>query len=244
MTAANDDASSPFPAHIAIIMDGNGRWARTRGLPRINGHRHAVQAVRDVVTYCAETPEIKVLTLYTFSSENWSRPAREVQLLMGLLKRMMKQERKTLDRGEVRLKVIGDRRRLPADVRAEIRTTERGAARHRGLLLNLAINYGAREEIARAARRLARRAVQGTLEPSRIDEAAVSNALYTAGTPDPDLLVRTAGEQRLSNFLLWQLSYAEFYFTPVLWPDFRRQHLIEAIEVYRKRQRRFGGLID
>ena len=233
-----------FPAHIAIIMDGNGRWAQTRGLPRITGHRRAVTSVRDVVTYCAETPQIRILTLYAFSSENWKRPKREVEMLMRLLKRMLRQERKTLDRGKVKLGVIGDKRRLPADVRDEIKNVEQGTSDHDGLLLNLAINYGSRGEITRAVRGIARRVVSGKLEASAIDQKVVSDHLYTAGMPDPDLLIRTAGEQRLSNFLLWQLSYSEFYFTSVLWPDFRREDLVKAIREYRRRKRRFGGLAN
>jgi len=231
-----------FPTHIAIIMDGNGRWARKRGLPRIRGHRAAEKAVRDVVTYCAETPEIKILTLYTFSSENWKRPRREVDRLMALLVRMLHQERKTLTRGRVRFKVIGQKRRLSPEVRQAIRETEALTRAYDNLLVQAAISYGARAEIAEAARRLARKALKGAIAPADIDEDALADELYTAGVRDPDLLVRTAGEQRLSNFLLWQLSYSEFYFTDILWPDFRREHLMDAIEDYRRRKRKFGGL--
>ena len=236
------DESQLFPGHIAIIMDGNGRWAQQRGLPRIRGHREAEKAVRDVVTYCAETPEVKVLTLYTFSLENWKRPRREIDRLMSLLVRMLHQERKTLMRGKVRFKVIGQRRRLSAEVRRAIRETEALTCANDNLLVQAAISYGARAEIAQAARRLARKVLSGSITPAGISEDTFSDELYTAGVPDPDLLVRTAGEQRLSNFLLWQLSYSEFHFTDVLWPDFRREHLIEAIEDYRRRKRKFGGL--
>ena len=233
-----------FPAHIAIIMDGNGRWARRRNLPRIEGHRHSTEAGRDVVTYCAETPQIKALTLFSFSSENWKRPRREVSLLMGLLKDALLQERKTLMRGQVRLKVIGEKRRLAADVRQAIKTVETFTRKNRGLLLNLAINYGSRAEIVRAARRLARKVDRGAMTTAEINDDTLAKELYTAGVEDPDLLIRTAGEKRLSNFLLWQLSYSEFYFTDVLWPDFRREHLVKAIQDYRRRKRKFGGLSE
>ena len=233
-----------YPQHIAIIMDGNGRWARKRGMPRISGHLQGVASVRDVTTFCTENPNIRQLTLYTFSAENWKRPKNEIDTLLDVLTRYLHEERPTLVKQGVRLRIIGNLRGLPAELRATIRETERLTARNRNLLLCLAVNYGSRSEILSAVKRIARKVRREDLAPSQITVDTISQHLYTAGMPDPDLVIRTAGEQRLSNFLLWQLWYSEFYFTPTLWPDFRRQHLLRAIRNYCRRKRKFGGLIE
>jgi undecaprenyl diphosphate synthase len=227
------------PAHVAVIMDGNGRWARARGLPRFRGHSAGAKSVRDSIEGAIEAG-VEYLTLFTFSQENWSRPAAEVDALMRLLQRYARQEREELKRQGVEVRVFGDLERLsPAPRRAvdEIQAHTRGG---RNLRLNLMISYGGRSEIVRAARRLAERVARGELQTEDIDEAALADELYTAEIPDPDLLIRTSGEQRISNFLLWQSAYTELYVTPVLWPDFRRQHLFQAIYDYQRRERRFG----
>jgi undecaprenyl diphosphate synthase len=227
------------PGHVAIIMDGNGRWARKRGLPRFRGHAAGMKSVREVVEGAIEAG-LSVLTLYAFSQENWLRPAGEVSALMQLLRRYAVRERAELRRQGVRVHVFGDLDRLSPAPRAAIDEIQRATADGRTLQLNLMISYGGRAELVRAARRLAERVRRGELDPAQIDEAAFADELFTAGTPDPDLLVRTSGEQRISNFLLWQLAYTELYITPVLWPDFRREHLFAAILDYQKRERRFG----
>jgi undecaprenyl diphosphate synthase len=219
-----------LPRHIAIVMDGNGRWARRRGLSRIEGHRKAVKAVRETVETCVELG-IEVLTLYAFSVENWARPRREINALMRLLRRFIRQETPKLMEHRIRFEVIRD-----------IRALERTTARNDGLIVVLAVNYGSRTEIVDAARRIASRVRRGALALREIDEETFGNFLYTRGIPDADLLIRTSGEQRVSNFLLWQAWYAELWITPVLWPDFRREHLIEAIKDYGRRERRFGGV--
>jgi undecaprenyl diphosphate synthase len=228
-----------IPAHVAVIMDGNGRWARLRGLPRFRGHAAGMQSVREVIEGAIEAG-VSWLTLFAFSQENWSRPAREIASLMRLLERYVVRERDELRRQGVRVRVYGDLARLgPSTVRA-VEDIQAATASGAVLGLNLMISYGARAEIARAARRLAERVEAGELRVGEIDEADVAAELYTAGMPDPDLLIRTSGEQRISNFLLWQLAYTELYITPVLWPDFRREHLFAAIHDYQKRDRRFG----
>jgi len=227
------------PAHVAIIMDGNGRWANARGLPRFRGHTAGMKSVRDVIEGAIEAG-VPILTLYAFSLENWNRPAAEVGALMRLLQRYVVREREELMRQGVEVKIFGDLERVPRAPRRAIEEIQVATAGGRSLRLNLMISYGSRAEIARAARRLADRVRAGELAPEDIDEGAISNELYTTGLPDPDLLIRTSGEQRISNFMLWQLAYTELYITPLLWPDFRRTHLFEAILDYQKRDRRFG----
>lgn len=229
------------PRHIAIIMDGNGRWAERRGLPRIEGHRRGVESVRRVTEECARL-DIAHLTLYCLSSENWKRPESELNLLMDLLEQYLVEERTTLIRQQIRLSVIGRREGIPASVQREMDKTIALCREHQGLHLCLAINYGGRAELVDALRQLARRAQQGSLDPANIDEQDIEQALYTAGMPDPDLLIRTAGEMRLSNFLLWQISYAELWVTERCWPEFREADLHAALLSYANRNRRFGGL--
>jgi len=230
-----------LPRHVAIIMDGNGRWARQRNLPRTKGHQEGAESVREITEACAEMG-LEQLTLYAFSVENWKRPKREVDYLMRLLARFLRGQRKTIMKNNVRFAVIGEIAGLPEGVRREIEITRRESGRNTGLRLCLALNYGGRREIVEAARQLAGRVSRGELGADQITEEAFSQALYTAGMSDPDLLIRTAGEQRVSNFLLWQISYAEFYFSPVCWPDFRRPQLEEALLAYTQRERRFGGV--
>lgn len=223
------------PRHIAIVMDGNGRWAQQRGLPRLLGHKAGVDAVRRIVTECSRLG-VGVLTLYAFSTENWVRPKAEVTGLMAILKRFVRAELPMMMRNNIRLMTIGDRSRLPAGSRAELEKSIEKTRGNTGLILNLALNYGARNEIVRAVNRLIADGKQ------QVDETALSRYLDTASIPDPDLFIRTSGEMRLSNFLLWQLAYAELYVTPVLWPDFGAAELGDAIEAFSKRARRFGGV--
>ncbi len=230
-----------LPRHIAIIMDGNGRWARQQGLPRIEGHRRAATAVRETVTHSARLG-IQCLTLYSFSLENWKRPRLEVEGLMALYAEYLASERQEIMDNDIRVRQVGRREGLPEAVLRQLDLTEQASRQNRGLLLCLALNYGSRAEIVDAVRGLAERVQRGELRAEQIDETAISAALYTAGIPDPDLVVRTAGEMRLSNFLLWQLSYAELYVTPVLWPDFRAADLYAAIRVFAGRERRFGDI--
>ena len=230
-----------LPRHVAIIMDGNGRWARLRHKRRVEGHRAGIAAVRAVVETSARLG-LQVLTLYAFSVENWKRPKTEVSTLMGLLKRYLRMELDTLLRNNIRFQVIGRMGDLPGDVQAELR---RGMERTRGctgLLFNIALNYGGRTEITDAVRRLVADILANGRDPRGIDERLVASFLYTAGQPDPDLLIRTSGEMRVSNFLLWQIAYAEIWVTDVLWPDFRRKHLLQAVADFQKRERRYGGI--
>jgi undecaprenyl diphosphate synthase len=229
------------PAHVAIIMDGNGRWAKARHLPRVQGHRQGVESVRAVVRASGEAG-VKYLTLYAFSVENWSRPKEEVDTLMKYLARYLKNEIKELNRNNVRLEVIGQVYRLPEFVQEQLKKTMTALSRNNGLTLILALSYGGRTEIVEAVRRIAAKVQKGVLEPAEITEQVIAQHLYTKSFPDPDLLIRTSGEMRLSNFLLWQISYAELVVTPVLWPDFRRAQLFEALEEYARRHRRFGGV--
>jgi len=230
-----------LPRHIAIIMDGDRRWAVQRNLPKTEGHRFGRESVRDVVRACGELG-IEVLTLYTFSTENWSRSRKEVQSLMRWLREALRDEIAELDRNNVRLNAIGRIEGLPKSVQVALRKALKTTKDNTGLRLNLALNYGGRSELVDAFQRLAAEVKNGRLDPGEIDEAAISGALYTAGMPDPDLLIRPSGEMRLSNFLPWQMVYTEIWFaTDVYWPDFRRQHLYEAITRYQQRQRRFGG---
>ncbi|MFT4570987.1 MAG: undecaprenyl diphosphate synthase [Hyphomicrobiaceae bacterium] len=234
-----DASVAEYPRHVAVIMDGNGRWATGKGMNRVQGHRRGKDSVREIVETARELG-IEVLTLYAFSSENWDRPQREVSALMRLLRRYLKTEVNKMMRYEIRLRAIGNLRRLPTEVLAEIREVERRTRDNKRMIVQLAVSYGGREELVRATRRLARQVRDGELRPDQIDENRIANALDTAGIPDPDLLIRTSGEMRLSNFLLWQLAYTEIYVTDTLWPDFRRDEFIAALEVYRTRQRRFG----
>lgn len=228
------------PAHIAIIMDGNGRWAKSRGLPRTFGHKAGAEAVRRTVRAAGELG-IRFLTLYSFSSENWKRSPLEVEDLMGLLRHYLRNEIKELNRNRVRLRVIGDRARLNPDIQKLIAQGEAETAQNPGLTLVLALSYGARNEILEAVRALAAACAAGKLDPAAIDEAMFSGALSTDFMPDPDLIIRTSGEQRLSNFLLWQAAYSEFLFVERHWPDFGREDLEAALGVFRARDRRYGG---
>jgi len=230
-----------LPRHIAIIMDGNGRWAQQRGLPRIEGHRQGATSVRRVSEEC-ERLGVEQLTLYCFSSENWKRPQSELDFLMELLVRYLSEEREAVAERNVRINVIGRRHELPADARREIAEMERASAGNTGMRVCLAINYGSRAELTDAVRRIAQDVRRGTLQPEQIDEHTIADRLYTADMPEPDLLIRTAGEMRVSNFLLWQISYAELWVTDTCWPDFDVDHLHQAIRDYAGRVRRFGGL--
>ena len=232
-----------LPQHIAIIMDGNGRWAKRRHMPRVAGHRAGVEAVRSTVETAARI-HIPALTLYAFSEENWKkRPASEVGFLMGLLSRYLKAEVPTLNKNNIRLEYIGRQHELPSDVQERMEWARTATSRNSGMVLTLALNYSARSELVDAFHSILDAAARnGGVDHVRIDEDTVSRHLYTRHLPDPDLVVRTSGEMRLSNFLLWQLAYAEIYVTPTLWPDFRGLHLLEGIAEYQKRERRYGGL--
>jgi undecaprenyl diphosphate synthase len=227
------------PQHVAVIMDGNGRWARNRLLPRTLGHHRGMKAVREIVEGCIEAG-VEVLTLFAFSEENWSRPADEVSSLMNLLDEYIAKETKNLRRKGVKTRVLGDRSRLSARALTAIERVERETQLGTKLALGLCISYSARKELTRAARKIAVEVEAGRLAPEEIDEQAIADRLYTAPWPDPDLLIRTSGEQRISNFLLWQLAYTELYVTPVLWPDFTRRELFDAILDFQARERRFG----
>ena len=235
------EAKATLPSHVAIIMDGNGRWAKERNRPRVEGHRVGAESVRAIVRAAGEVG-IKFLTLYAFSMENWSRPKEEVDTLMKYLARYMKRELPELQRNNVRLEVIGQIYRLPETVQTQLRQTIEALSENNGLTLVLALSYGSRTEIVEAVRSIAEEAKQGRIEPSEIDEQTISRHLYTRNIPDPDLLIRTSGEMRLSNFLLWQISYAEFVVTQTYWPDFRRGEFFKALEEYTGRHRRFGRL--
>ena len=228
-----------IPRHVAVIMDGNGRWAESRGLPRLRGHEEGAESVRAISRACRELG-VEALTLYSFSTENWKRPADEVAGLMGLLSRYLVEERREIMDNGIRLNAIGQLDRLPAPVRLALQELMRASRDNRGMVLTLALSYGGRAEIVDAARALAKKAAAGRLSADKIDEATFAAELGTAGLPDPDLLIRTSGELRISNFMLWQCAYAEIYVTPVRWPDFRRPQLEEAIAVFNQRERRFG----
>lgn len=234
-----DISRENLPRHIAIIMDGNGRWAKKKLLNRINGHRKGIDVARDTVTYCRELG-IECLTLYTFSRENWNRPAHEVEMLMKYLEVHLRAEEKNLVENNIRFRPIGHIEELPKGVRDVIADLMARTNNNTGMVLQLALSYSGREEITRAARNIARFVADGALSPDDVTEETVQANLYTAGMPDPDLLIRTSGENRISNFLLWQLAYTEIYISGVLWPDFTREHLNEAIRDYQKRERRFG----
>ena len=230
-----------LPRHVAIIMDGNGRWAQARGLERNKGHEAGAENVREVVTHCARLG-LDCLTLYSFSTENWRRPAAEITHLMNLYVRYLIKERDEIMENRIRLIQIGRRTGLPPDVLRELDETAATSKDNRGMTLCLALNYSSRVELVDAVRSIARRAAAGELTPDAITEQTISDALYTAGLPDPDLLIRTAGEMRVSNFILWQISYAELYVTGALWPDFHREELNAALREYARRDRRFGGV--
>jgi undecaprenyl diphosphate synthase len=234
-------AKSALPAHVAVIMDGNGRWAKQRGLPRVEGHRNGAESVRAVVRAAGEVG-IKYLTLYAFSVENWSRPKDEVDALMNYLARFLKAEISELQKYNVRLQAIGQIYRLPEFVQEQLKKTTAALAKNNGLTLILALSYGGRTEIVEAVRRIATEAQQGKLDPAEINEQVIAQHLYTQHIPDPDLLIRTSGEMRVSNFLLWQISYTELVVTQTLWPDFRKAQFFEALEEYARRQRRFGAV--
>jgi len=232
-----------LPRHIAVIMDGNGRWAKQKNKPRMFGHQEGAKAVRAIVTECARL-ELDVLTLYSFSIENWKRPAAEIEFLMGLYVKYLISERKEMMDNNVRFVQVGKRKGLPQAVLDELDETIHITRNNTGLTLALAINYGSRTEITDAVRSIAQKVIDGTLSPSEITQKTVSDHLYTAGLPDPDLMIRTAGEMRVSNYLLWQISYAELYVSDVCWPDFKVEKLHDALRAYAGRQRRYGGVID
>jgi undecaprenyl diphosphate synthase len=230
----------PVPAHVAVIMDGNGRWAKRRGLPRVAGHRRGADSVRAVIEAAVEQG-VRHLTLFGFSSENWRRPADEISDLMGLLRHYLRAELAELHRNGIRLRIVGERDRLASDIVALIRNGEETTSGNTRLELTIALSYGGRAEIVAAARRLAEDVLAGKLRPEDIDEDRLAMRLWTAGVPDPDLLIRTSGEKRVSNFLLWQSAYTEFVFVDTLWPDFGKQEFAEAISEFRRRERRFGS---
>jgi undecaprenyl diphosphate synthase len=232
-----------LPAHIAIIMDGNGRWAKQRGAMRVFGHRNAVKAVRDTTEACAELG-VKYLTLYAFSTENWSRPQEEVNALMELLVNTIRGETGTLMKNKVRLLAIGNIQNLPASCQRELQEAMQITGGNDGLTLVLALSYSGRWEIMEAVRKIAAEVEKGNLHAPEINEAVFTNYLNTKGIPDPELLIRTSGEMRISNFLLWQIAYSELYMSEILWPDFRREHLYEAIRSYQQRERRFGRISE
>jgi undecaprenyl diphosphate synthase len=234
-----DPAMAGLPDHLAMIMDGNGRWARKRLFNRVRGHERGMEVVRTVVRTCREL-EIPYLTLYAFSTENWARPQAEVSALMALLRKFLTGERAEMMDNQIRLSAIGEIDRLPAEVRRNLDETLTLTADNTGMVLNLALSYGSRAEIVQMARALARRAADGTLDPDAITTETVAGHLYTAGMPDPDLLIRTSGEMRISNFLLWQIAYAEIFITPTLWPDFTREELLDILDAFSRRERRFG----
>jgi undecaprenyl diphosphate synthase len=230
-----------LPRHVAIIMDGNGRWANIRHKQRVEGHRAGIASVRDVVETSARVG-LEVLTLYAFSRENWKRPPSEVSTLMGLLKLYIRKELGTLLQNNIRFQIIGRPEELADDVRKELERGVERTAGMTGMIFNIALNYGARTEIADGVKRLVQDALAGRRSVESIDEQLLSSYMYTAGQPDPDLLIRTSGELRISNFLLWQIAYSEIWVTDVLWPDFRRRHLLQAIADFQKRDRRYGGI--
>jgi undecaprenyl diphosphate synthase len=242
MPPLSEDPKEP-PCHVAIVMDGNGRWAKARGLPRAEGHRRGAEAARRAVQSASELG-VRYLTLFSFSSENWQRPISEIDDLMGLLRWYLRSETAELHKNNVRLRVIGDRTRLPKDIVGLIESAEKTMAENSGLLLVLALSYGGRQDILNAARSLAEKVAAGHLDASQIDDTLFQSQLATNGLPDPDLLIRTSGEQRISNFLIWQLAYTEFVFSDVLWPDFDHIHFENAIEEFRRRDRRYGATIE
>jgi len=235
------EAKASLPKHVAVIMDGNGRWAKQRNLPRIEGHRQGAESARTIIRTAGELG-VKYLTLYAFSAENWNRPKDEVDALMKYLIHYLKTETPELNKNNVRLEVIGQIYRLPENVQEPLKKSIQTLSKNRGLTLVMALSYGSRIEIVDAVRRIAEKARDGKLEPADINEEVISQHLWTRNIPDPDLLIRTSGEMRVSNFLLWQISYAELVITPTLWPDFRKPQFFAALEEYARRHRRFGGV--
>ncbi len=229
------------PNHIAIIPDGNGRWARKRGLPRSVGHREGSMTLKRIVIYCSKIG-VKHLTIYAFSTENWKRPQNEVDTLMNLLLEFLRNAEKELDGSNVLIKVIGDVKGLPDELQREIERVEKLTSVNSGLHLNIALNYGSRSEMLSAVKKIAKKVKENKLSIDKIDQSEFEDCLYTSGIPDPDLLIRTSGEQRISNYLLWQCAYTEFWFTNELWPDIKESHITDAIKEYEKRNRRFGGI--
>jgi undecaprenyl diphosphate synthase len=235
------DAKASMPQHVAVIMDGNGRWARQRHLPRVEGHRQGAESARAIIKTAGELG-IKYLTLYAFSAENWNRPKEEVDALMKYLVHYLKSETPDLNKGNVRLEAIGQIHRLPENVQEQLKKSTATLSRNNGLTVVLALSYGGRTEIVDACRSVARKVKAGELDPADITEKVFAQHLYTRNWPDPDLLIRTSGEMRVSNFLLWQISYTELVVTQTLWPDFRKAQFYAALEEYHRRHRRFGGL--
>ena len=230
-----------LPQHIGVIMDGNGRWAKKRGLPRSAGHQAGADTLKKIVTEC-NNMGIKYITVYAFSTENWKRPKEEVNFLMNLLLSYLRDSEKTLAKENVVIRAIGGRETLSEEIRQQIKKTEEFTKNNTGIVMNIALNYGSREELREAARKLADKAVRGEIKPSEITEDMISDELYTSGQPDPDLIIRTSNELRLSNFLMWQAAYSELYFTKTLWPDFSVSDLHNAILEYQSRNRRYGGV--
>ena len=239
MEFLNQIDSERLPAHIAVIMDGNGRWAKNQGLLRVKGHKKGTKAVRETIEACAELG-VPYVTLYAFSTENWNRPKLEVDTLMNLLVSSLKKEIKTLQENNIALSAIGNLNSLPKKAQAELSEVIEKTKTNSRLKLTLALSYGAREELVKTVQEISQKVKKNLISPQSINESVIKEHLYTHDLPDVDLLIRTSGEQRISNFLLWQIAYAELYFTPVLWPDFTREHLYEAIYNYQKRERRFG----
>jgi len=235
------EAKANLPTHVAIIMDGNGRWAKERGLPRVEGHRQGAESVKTVVKTAGELG-IKFITLYAFSVENWNRPKDEVDTLMKYLLRFLKRELAEMSKNNIRLQAIGQLWRLPENIQEQLQKTTQATAKNNGITLTLALSYGGRTEIVDAVRQIAQEVKAGKLEAGEINEQVIAHHLYTHGTPDPDLLIRTSGEMRVSNFLLWQISYAEFVVTRTLWPDFGKREFYAALEEYSQRQRRYGAV--
>lgn len=242
MEQGNNTQELKIPAHVAIIMDGNGRWAKKRGLPRTVGHAQGAKVVEQILED-ADDMGIKYLTVYAFSTENWTRPVTEVKALMNLLRTYMKTSLAKCAKNNVRVRVIGDKSKLDADLQDSIAGLEADTAGNTGIGFQIAINYGGRDEITRAVRKITAKAAAGEIRPEEITSESISDSLDTAGIPDPDLLIRTCGEQRTSNFLIWQCAYSEFYFTQTAWPDFTKKDLELAIDAYNHRERRYGGLI-
>ncbi|PIR39109.1 MAG: di-trans,poly-cis-decaprenylcistransferase [Alphaproteobacteria bacterium CG11_big_fil_rev_8_21_14_0_20_39_49] len=228
------------PVHIAIIMDGNGRWAKQRNMPRISGHKKGAEAVREAIEACVEK-SVPYLTLYAFSSENWSRPVDEVEGLMELLNYYLGKELKQLNEKNIKLNVIGDRTLLSDKINTKIQQAEELTKDNKSLCLTIALSYGGRQEIVSAAKKIVSNVIEGGLDKDKVDEKVFESFLYTSGIPDPDLLIRTSGEKRLSNFLLWQLAYTELFFIDVLWPDLKKQHIVDVINDFTKRERRYGN---
>lgn len=228
-----------LPQHVAVIMDGNGRWAKQRGLPRIEGHRRGAAALKEMLRFCKDLG-IKTLTAYAFSTENWSRPIGEVNFLMTLFEQLLRKELKEMEEEEVCINFIGDLNPLPQSLQQEMRRSMERTKENQGVFFNVAINYGSRKEMIQACRAIAQKVQQGELAANAIDEADITQHLYTAASPDPDLLIRTSGEMRLSNFLLWQLAYTEIYVTDTLWPDFNNQQFEQALKTFQQRDRRYG----